>query len=115
MKTEKNINPQSTTRNEDTTNPTNPSVTSGTTRPDEDTTKKTENEPWKNPDPTSPEKRQNIYAGKKEEPVKREEDYEGEGSTDEDIDSRPESKFTPGSRGKEDNDVETEHNQENQI
>ncbi len=121
MKTEKNINPQSTTRNEDTKQTNNPAVTTGTSHLNQETTKtpgQEEKEPWKNPDPTKPEKKQEIYAGKKDPTTtKREEDYENEGATDEDIDHRPEAKYTgtPDSRGKEDNDIEREHKPNDQI
>ena len=115
MKTEKNINPQSTTRNEDTKQS---NVTTGSTHLNQEPTKtpeKEDKETWRNPDPTTPEKRQEIYAGKKDQTIDREEDYEGS-TDDEDVDQRPEAKTTntPGNR-KEQNDIDREHKQDDQI
>jgi hypothetical protein len=114
MKTEKNINPQSTTRKDDSKQ--DKPVTTGTSHLNQETKtpQKGEKETWKNPDPTAPEKRQEVYAGKKDQTINNQEDFEGEGSTDEDIDQRPEAKLT-NNRGKENNDIEKEHNQNDQI
>ncbi|MES2559360.1 MAG: hypothetical protein V4590_06445 [Bacteroidota bacterium] len=112
MKTERNVNPQDTPRTED-TKKTNPSVTTtGTGHLNQETTrtpgKEEDKEPWKNPDPTTPEKRQDIYAGKKDETIRNKEGYGDEEATDEDVDRGPDAKHT--NRGREDNDIDKKEN-----
>jgi hypothetical protein len=106
MKTEKN-NPQGTNRNTD-TNQTKPSVTTGTSHTNEPgkTPQKEEKETWKNPDPTAPEKRQDVYAGKKDvNDNMQDEDNENEGITDEDTDTDtgPQSKMNDKREGNSNN------------
>jgi hypothetical protein len=125
MKTDKKINPQSTTRNED-INQSKPSVTTGTSHLNQETTKnpqtpqtpktpqKEEKETWKHPDPTSPEKRQDVYADKKDltSNKQQDEDYESGEINDEDVDTTPQARITnnPGR-----NEDQTEDNINDQI
>lgn len=126
MKTDKNINPQSTTRNED-TNQLKPTTT-GSTHLNQETTRtpqtpqtpqKEEKEPWKHPDPTAPEKRQEVYAGDKKDRIgnkQQDEDADDEGITDEDADVNPRAEVkTPDNRNKENDDIDRGSNYNDQI
>lgn len=118
MKTEENNNPKGNQRNEDTKS-TNPSVTPGTGNQNQDNSKSPqgqEKEPWKNPDPTTPEKRQDIYAEKKEDSAEGKEDSDNSTDTEEDEDSNPEANTTntpSNTPRKEDNDIDKKY--DNQI